>query len=64
MELRVGFFKVAHFEMERERISTVDSGQSYAFPAISGLMNIDTFPDSLAGSGKSILWYAAFPLFL
>ena len=50
--------------MEREWLSIMDWGQSYAFPARSALMGIDTYPYSLAGAGKSILWYAGFLLIL
>ena len=42
----------------------MDWGQSYAFPARSALMDIDPFPDSLAGAGKSIIWYAGFRLLI
>jgi len=49
--------------MEKERFSVVDSWQSYATPACSAFIFLNSFTDSAAGVGKSILWYVTFSLF-
>lgn len=46
--------------MEKGWFSIMDSRLPYACSSRSSSEDIHTFPDSLAGVGKSILWYAVF----
>ena len=45
--------------MEEERFCAMDTWQSYAYPIPSDFMTIHSFPNSVAGTGKTVLSYAA-----
>jgi len=65
MELRAGLFKVANFENGKRMVLYYGFGAIVRFSCpLWPDRYIDASPGSLAGSGKSILWYAGFRRFL
>ena len=46
--------------MEGERFSPLDLWESYVSPAPSLRMAVHSFPEFVAGAGKSILWYVLY----
>ena len=47
-------------QVEEEQFVIVDLWQSYVSPLVNLYVTVNVFPGFLAGSGKSILWYAVF----
>jgi len=45
--------------MEEERFCAMDTWQPYAYPIPSDVMTIHPFPNCVAGTGKTVLSYAA-----
>jgi hypothetical protein len=64
VEPRVGLFKVAHFENGKKMVLCYGFGATVCLFFPLCLEGYSYLPDSLAGVGKSILWYASFRLFL
>ena len=48
--------------LEEERLPIMGPWKSYASLSLSNFVSINSFPDFVAGAGKSILWCVGFHL--